>query len=92
MKDLQTFKKEVLKDPEVKREYERLAPRYAVISELIAARLKNGITQKELGQKLHTKQSVISRLESGNTNPSIGFLEKIASVMGHKLIVEIQSA
>jgi len=91
MKDFKIFKTEALKNPELRREYDKLAPRYAVISELIAARLKNGITQKELAQKLHTKQSVISRLESGNTNPSIGFLEKIAFAMGHKLTVQIQA-
>jgi len=90
MKDLQIFKQELLKDEATKREYEKLAPRYSVISDLIAARIKNGMTQKELAQRLHTKQSVISRLESGNTNPSLGFLEKIASVMGRKLTVQMQ--
>ena len=90
MKDLQIFKKEVLKNPELKREYERLAPRYAVISELIAARLKNGITQKELAKQMGTTQSSIARLEAGSINPSLGFLEKIASVMGYKLTVHLQ--
>lgn len=90
MKDLQTFKKEALRDPEFKREYERLAPRYAVISELIAARLKNGITQKELAKKMGTTQSSIARLEAGSINPSLGFLEKIASIMGYKLTIHLQ--
>jgi len=90
MKDLQTFKIELLKDEAAEREYQKLTPRYAVISALIAARIKNGLTQKELAQRLNTKQSVISRLESGNTNPSLGFLEKIATVMGYKLKVQIQ--
>ncbi len=90
MKDLQTFKIELLKDEATKTEYQKLAPRYAVISDLIAARIKSGITQKELALRLNTKQSVISRLESGNTNPSLGFLEKIATVMGYKLTVQIQ--
>ena len=90
MKDLQTLKKELLKDPEFKREYEKLAPRYAVISELIAARTKKGITQKELAKQMGTTQSSIARLEAGSINPSLGFLEKIAYVMGYKLTVHLQ--
>jgi len=85
MKTLQEFKKELLSDPEVKKEYDRLAPRYAVISELIRVRIKNGLTQKELAEKIGTKQSAIARLEAGNANPSIGLLEKIAKVTGAKL-------
>jgi len=90
MKDLQTFKKEALQNPELKREYDKLTPRYAVISELIAARLKKGITQKELAIQMGTTQSSIARLEGGDINPSLGFLEKIASVMGYKLRVHLQ--
>lgn len=90
MKDLQIFKKEALQNPELKREYEKLAPRYAMISELIAARIKRGITQKELARQTGTTQSSIARLEGGNVNPSLGFLEKIASVMGYKLRIRLQ--
>lgn len=89
MKDLQTFKKEALRNPELKREYEKLAPRYSVISQLIAGRIKKGITQKELARQMGTTQSSIARLEGGDINPSLGFLEKIASVMGYKLSVQL---
>lgn len=89
MKDLQTFKKEALKNLELKREYEKLAPRYAIILKLIAGRIKKGITQKELAQKVGTKQSAIARLEGGMTNHTLEFLSKIASVMGYKLTVQL---
>lgn len=89
MKDFKTFKSEALQDPEFKREYEKLVPRYAVISELIAARLKKGITQKELAKQMGTTQSSIARLEGGNINPSLAFLEKVASVMGYKLTIRL---
>jgi len=89
MKDFQTFKKEALRNPKLRREYEKLAHRYAVISELIAARIKKGITQKELAKQMGTTQSSIARLEGGNINPSLGFLEKIASIMGYKLTVQL---
>lgn len=89
MRNWEDLKKEILSDPKVKKEYDRLAPRYAVISALIAARIKKGITQKELAQKMGTKQSAIARLEGGNVNPSLNFLGKIASVMGYKLTVQL---
>jgi len=90
MKNWKTLKTELLKDKEVAIEYNKLAPRYAVISQLITARHKSGLTQKELANRVGTKQSAIARLEGGNTNPSIGFLDKIASVMGTTLTIQIQ--
>lgn len=89
MSKWEDVKKELLSDPEVKKEYDRLAPRYAIISEMIAARLKKGLTQKDVAQKLGTKQSAIARLESGNVNPSLEFLHKVAQVMGYKLQVHL---
>lgn len=83
------LEKELLADPAVKREFDKLAPRYALISQVIAARIKKGITQKDLAEKMGTKQSAIARLESGNSNPSISFLEKLARVLGYKLTVKI---
>lgn len=83
------LEKELLSDPKVKKEYDRLAPRYAVISALIDARIKKGMTQTDLAEKLGTKQSAIARLEGGNINPSLEFLQKIARVMGYKLTISL---
>ena len=84
------FEKKLLSDPEVKKEYDRLAPRYALISELIEARIKHGLSQKQLAEKIGTKQSAIARLETGNINPSIEFLQKVASAMGRTLTIQIK--
>lgn len=83
-------KKELLKDPEVKAEYDKLGPQYDLISKLIGARIKKGLTQAELAKKIGTKQSAIARLESGNANPSILFLRKITAAMGRELVIEIK--
>lgn len=90
MKNWKTFKTELLKDKEVAKEYEKLAPRYAVISQLIAARQKSGFTQKELANRLGTKQSAIARLEAGNSNPSLSFLDRVATAMGTTLTIQLQ--
>ena len=84
------LEKELLSDPETKKEYDRLAPRYAVISNLIEARLKRGLTQGELAEKIGTKQSAIARLKGGDVNPSLEFLQKIAQALGSKLIIQVQ--
>lgn len=83
------LEKELLSDPKVKKEYDRLAPRYKVIAQLISLRLKKGLTQKNMADKLGTKQSAIARLESGNVNPSLEFLQKIAQAMGYKLSINL---
>jgi UDP-N-acetylglucosamine 1-carboxyvinyltransferase len=45
-----------------------------------------GLTQKELAQKIHTTQSAIARLESGKQNVSAEMLKKIGQALGKNLI------
>lgn len=90
MKTWKELKKELLSDPEVAREYERLRPRYALISQLISARTRKGLTQTQLAKKMGTQQSAIARVEGGDANPSIDFLEKLTKALGSKLIIQVQ--
>ncbi|OGH39147.1 MAG: transcriptional regulator [Candidatus Levybacteria bacterium RIFCSPLOWO2_01_FULL_38_21] len=90
MSKWEDLEKELLSDPETRKEFNKLAPRYAVISEFIKARLKKGMTQKDVADKIGTKQSAVARLEAGNSNPTIGFLEKIASVLGTRLTIHLR--
>ena len=90
MKNWDSFKKELLKDKDVAREYEALEPEYALISQVIEARIKKGLTQKELAKRIGTKQSAISRLESGTYNPSLKFLQKTAKALGKTLTICLQ--
>lgn len=83
------LEKELLSNPKTKSEFDKLTPRYAIISQLIAARIKNKMTQADVAKKVGTKQSAIARLESGNVNPSLEFLQKVASVMGYKVKVQL---
>lgn len=90
MTDWKILKKELLKDPKVKAEYEKLQPKFAAVSALIEARIKKGLTQEALARKIKTKQSAIARIESGNANPSIGFLQKLAEALGKKLVIRFE--
>lgn len=75
-------KTELIKNPKFKAAYEALAPEYRLASELIAARLKNKLTQEELAEKAGVSRTVIARLESGATNPTVGTVSRVASVLG----------
>jgi ribosome-binding protein aMBF1 (putative translation factor) len=88
MKKWQTLKRQLLKDKKTLTEYKRLESRYCLISQVIDARLKRKLTQKQLAQKLGTKQSAISRLEAGRTNPTLSFLQKLAAVMNQRLVIQ----
>lgn len=89
MKNYRDFKNKLLKDKVLKKAYEKLGPEFALIEMVIERRLMQGLTQKELAQKIGTKQPVISRLESGNYNPSIKFLERVARALNAELKVSI---
>ena len=51
MNNYTEFKKELLKNPKVKAEYEALAPEFDIIQELIDKRKQQNITRKELSEK-----------------------------------------
>lgn len=83
--DWETHKKEQMKNPEFRKALKETELEYQVERALITARLKYGLTQKELAKKLHTKQSVISRVKTAKTTPSLSFLKRIAEVLGGSL-------
>lgn len=89
MRDWEDLKKELLKDPEFKKEYDALEVEYSIIAQVIQKRLDRGLSQKQLAEKIGTKQSAISRLEGGNSNPSVAFLEKVSKALGGKLQISI---
>ncbi|MBP6989394.1 helix-turn-helix transcriptional regulator [Candidatus Shapirobacteria bacterium] len=71
-----------LKDPEFKKEYDKLQPEYELINKLIEARIKKKMTQKDIADRMGTKQSALARLESGHANPTISFIQKLATALG----------
>lgn len=90
IEDWQHFKKLLLKDSEVKKEYDRLGPEYAAIKKIIKLRLTKKMTQKVLAKKMGTTQSAMSRFEQGAVEPSLSFLSRLADVFNKKLIIDFQ--
>ena len=83
--DHNEVKKSLLESPEVKKEYDNLNGIYEVKKQIIKYRIEQGLSQKELAEKIGTKQSAISRLENDDYNPSVKFLDKVANALGKKL-------
>ena len=84
------IKIDMLKDEEFRLEYEKLRPRYEAVEQIIAARKEQNMTQAELAKRVGTQKSKISRLESGNYNPSLDFLAKVAEALGKNLNVQFK--
>jgi len=84
------IQEQLMKDEEFRAEYEKLKPRYEVISQIIEARNSQNITQEELALRVGTKKSNISRFESGGYNPSLDFLVKIAKSLGKEIHIQIK--
>ncbi|MDO4585596.1 MAG: helix-turn-helix transcriptional regulator [Planctomycetia bacterium] len=89
MKTYAELKREILSDPEIKAEYDNLEPEYALIRQVIEARRELNWTQKELAERMGIQQSHISRLESGNYNPSLAFLKRVSKALGKKITLTI---
>ncbi|MCD7827686.1 MAG: helix-turn-helix transcriptional regulator [Clostridiales bacterium] len=80
----------LMKDAEFKAEYEKLKPRYDIVSQIINERSKQNITQEELALRAGTQKSNISRLESGTYNPSLDFLIKVAGSLGKQVEIVLK--
>ena len=73
---------ELLDTPGARAEYDRLEPRYRLISAIIAARKKRGWTQRDLARAANMSQPVIARLESGDRDPQLSTLVAVARALG----------
>jgi len=84
---LKELKKEALLRPEVKAEYERLAPAYLLRKKLIGIRIAAGFTQEQMARALKTQKSNISRLENVNSkvSPTLSTIERYAHAAGYRL-------
>jgi ribosome-binding protein aMBF1 (putative translation factor) len=89
MESFKSVKKELLQNKKIRKEYDKLEHEFKIAEVIIEKRLEQGLTQSELAKKIGTKQSAISRLESGNYNPSITFLEKVAEALNLNLVVSL---
>ncbi|MBU0693392.1 MAG: helix-turn-helix transcriptional regulator [Candidatus Omnitrophica bacterium] len=89
--DFQDVLKEELKDKEFKKYYEEEGRRLELGYKIANLRQKQGLTQKELAEKVHTSQATVARLEGGEyLGYSLRTLEKIALATGTHLEIRFR--
>ena len=81
--------KESMKDPEFRREWEKLQPEKAAILTIIKAREEMGISQEQLSELTGIDQAVISKLETGKRKPTLKMLQRLAHGLGKIVQIEI---
>jgi transcriptional regulator with XRE-family HTH domain len=79
---------EQMQNPGFRSAMKELEPAYQVAR----LRIKQGLTQKELAKLVGTRQSSISRLESGKSQPSLSFLRRVIEALGGQLTIQISEA
>jgi len=87
---VKTAAKQWLKDPAFRAEYAALEQEFTLVSALISARAKAGLTQAELARRMGTTQAVIARLEGGKVWPSTRTLERFAAATGCRLKISLE--
>lgn len=58
-----------------------------ITSEILAARKRRGMTQKQLEERSDVKQPVIARLENGTTDPQLSTLLKVLNSLDMTLAI-----
>ena len=81
--------KESMKDPEFRREWEKLQPEMAAIETIIKAREEMGISQEQFSKLTGIDQAVISKLETGKRKPTLKMLQRLAHGLGKIVQIEI---
>jgi len=70
--------------------YEDLAGDYALVRELLRARIGAGLTQEEVARRMGTTKSAVSRLESaGAHSPSVATLRRYGQAVGCEVEIRL---
>ena len=90
MKTLKTLKQELLAQPAIQAAYQAQEPEFSMVRELIAARMRAGLTQGQIAERMGTTQSVIARLEGGRRTPSMNTVQRYAHAAGCRAVFRLE--
>lgn len=90
MSDFRKYVERQMQDPEFKAEHDKTRTEFEITRALIAARVSQNLTQKELSAKTGIRQSNISRIENGTCSPTVATLQALADGMGKKLNIKFE--
>jgi ribosome-binding protein aMBF1 (putative translation factor) len=80
------------REPDFQKVRAELADEFALVEELIRARMKAGLTQAEVAERMQTTQPAVARLESAGRIPSTRTLQRYARATGNKLRIKLVPA
>ncbi len=85
------LKRRALANPATRAEYEAQKPEFELLDKMLEARKRAGLTQSQVAEKMGTKATAITRLESANSHhsPKIETLRKYAEAVGCRLNIEL---
>lgn len=76
---------EELEDPEFRKYWEEDEAEFQLRLAIIDARNETGMTQEQLAKASGLNQRVISRIQTGNANPTLRTVSKLARGFGKKV-------
>ncbi len=88
--DWKEVRRRLLRDPEVRTYYHQLAPHYNVVHELVTRRKALNMTQARLAALAGTTQSMVARVEAGESNITLRTLERMAQALGCTLVIGLE--
>ena len=77
------------KDPAFVKAHAELEDEFAIVTELIRARMKAGLSQAEVAERMQSTQPAVARLESAGRIPSTRTLQRYARATGHRLRITL---
>ena len=87
------LREKALKRKKVRAIYEASDPEFSLLRELLKARQKAGLSQAEIAERMGTKPTAVTRLESSLTNgkhsPSVATLKKYAKALDCHLEIRL---
>lgn len=82
------LRKKWKQDPEFQKEFEAVRPEFRLARQLIEARAKAGLSQRDLAERMGTSQPTVARLEGGH-KPSLKTLERYANALGMEVDIRL---
>ncbi len=81
-------RREMMKDPKFRREYDALADEFALIEQTITARIRAGKTQAQVAEAMGVSQPAVAKIEAGKVK-SLDSLQRYADAVGCRVRLEL---
>lgn len=88
MDDFTQYLNQQLQDPVFRKEWDNSEAEYNLMNVIVEARKAKHLTQKQLAEKTGIDQSDISKIETGNANPALSTLKRLAD--GLDMILKLE--